>query len=138
MIRATNADVLIRRLERTPGNITLAVRVALSQAGQVVVAQARANAGWSSRIPAAMSARASVSASGSRVVIRVDRARAPHARPFEGLSGRTFRHPLFGDRAHWYPQSSRPFLRRAREQKGSEVEAIIAEAISKAVAAGGA
>lgn len=83
------------------------IRPALKKAAEPMVAAARANASWSSRIPRAI--RVAVIKRG--VEIRVSAKRAPHARPYEGISGNgQFRHPVFGNRDRWVPQKTRPFL----------------------------
>lgn len=82
-----------------------------------VVPTAKANASWSSRIPGNI--RPMVQA--RRLGVRVASKRTPHARPFEGISKGargargTFRHPLFGNRNHWFEQPTRPFLAPAME-----------------------
>lgn len=83
------------------------VRPALKKAAEPMVAQAKANASWSTRIPRAI--RLAVIKRG--VEIRVSAKRAPHARPYEGISGNAqFRHPVHGRRDRWVSQATRPFL----------------------------
>lgn len=59
------------------------VRTAVSEAGAAVLGQARSNASWSSRIPAATKLTTSYSAKRAGITIRTSKTRAPHARPFE-------------------------------------------------------
>src|SRR3982751_4369573 len=56
--------------------------------GQPVLARARANAGWSTRIPAAMSVKGVANQSSVRlgIELRVSAAAAPHARAYEGIT----------------------------------------------------
>jgi hypothetical protein len=77
-----------------------------------IVSDAKSSASWSSRIPGALA----VSVTTSRVGVKVNRKKAPHARAFEGV-GRSgfgtkssFRHPVFGNRNVWVSQPTRPFL----------------------------
>lgn len=77
---------------------------------------AKQNAGWSSRIPGAIGK----TVTGSKVGLRVSSGKAPHARPFEGLAGATFRHPVFGNRSAWVSQQARPFLLPALEAHRDE------------------
>lgn len=76
-----------------------------------IIPTAQSNAGWSSRIPGAIKPKVTQRWVGARV----DRKRAPHGRPYEGLqtgmrSRGVFRHPVFGNRKVWVSQKTRPFL----------------------------
>lgn len=94
-----------------------------------MVAQARANASWSSRIPGAI--RVAVLKRG--VDIRVNRRRAPHARPYEAIGGNaTFRHPVHGHRDRWVSQATRPFLDPAVEQHRGKVRKALIDLVDKA------
>lgn len=95
-----------------------------------VVPTARSNASWSSRIPGAIKPQALSKGIG----VRVARKRAPHARPFEGLQGRTgyFRHPVFGNREVWVSQPTRPFLEPAVRDNQQEAADAASEAVEKA------
>ena len=88
------------------------LRVAMLRAGKEAHQDARNRASWSSRIPAAITMGARTGGKSVGVFLRVDAARAPHGRPFEGITDRrpTFRHPVFGDRDVWVAQATRPFL----------------------------
>lgn len=107
-------QLLIRDLGAIPPAVQRTLRPVVLEAGRPVLAQMRANASWSSRIPAATTMRASSKAAG--VEFRVSAAQAPHARPYEGLSGDPFRAPLWGDREWWYDHAARPFFYQAAEQ----------------------
>jgi hypothetical protein len=105
----------------------------LRRAGTRVQASARRNASWSSRIPDAIRIRTSSRGPRAGVFLRVDDGKAPHARPFEGISaGRTgrrfFRHPVFG-RDEWVSTPTRPFLLPAvnehRESTLADIETAI-------------
>jgi len=128
---------LARSFGRVPAETRARMVPKLMQGGQLIQQRAQEHASWSSRIPGAISVKASISASGG-VVVAVDTTAAPHARPYEGRSsggrGGFFRHPLFGDREHWYDQATRPFLRPARDESVDEVMGLIREAIQEATA----
>ena len=100
-------DTTLRRL----------IRPALKRAAQPMLADAKRRAAWSTRIPGAIRISTSLSGPRAGVSIRVDSKKAPHARPFEGITDRrdSFRHPVFGDREVWVTQKDRPFLAPAAE-----------------------
>lgn len=120
-------QILIRDLGAIPPAVHRVLRPVVLEAGQPILAQMRANAGWSSRIPGATSMRSSGSSPG--VEFRVSAAQAPHARPYEGLSGSPFRAPLWGDREHWYDHDARPFFYRAAEQGADALVERIGDAV---------
>lgn len=103
---------------------------------QPLLAAARANASWSTRIPGAISVRSVASASSVRigVQLRSSAKKAPHARPYEGLGqGGVFRHPVFGRRdAKWVEQKTRPFLYPAVREKGDDAGRALLDAYEDA------
>jgi hypothetical protein len=102
---------------------------ALKQVAQPIVAQARANASWSTRIPGAIRAR--VLKRGVDII--VSRKKAPHARPYEGVTGADkFRHPVMGNRDRWVSQDTRPFLGPAVMQHRHKVREALAQVIQDA------
>lgn len=109
---AVEARLIAQRLARVPNELRKSMRPALRKAAQPIVAQAKANASWSTRIPGSIRLATSFSASNPGVIIRASARIAPHARPYEGASGRgqSFRHPVFGNREKWVSQPKRPFL----------------------------
>lgn len=123
-------QLLIRDLGAIPPAVNRTLRPAVLEAGRPVLMRMRANASWSTRIPGAISMRASGASAG--VQFRVSAARAPHARPYEGLSGSPFRAPLFGDREHWYPHAARPFFYRAVEAEADQVANRLGDAVMAA------
>jgi hypothetical protein len=105
------------------------VRPALVEAAQPMVSEAKANASWSSRIPGAIRAR--VLKNGVDIV--VNRKKAPHARPYEGITGNdTFRHPVHGRRDRWVEQKTRPYLEPAVEQHRGKVRVGLERVVSDA------
>ena len=101
---------LITALQRIPEELQKELRPAIRRAAGPIIQEAGVRASWSSRIPHAMSIRTSF---GRRpgVEIRVSSAKAPHARPYEGIDGgKWFRHPVFDRDQPWVEQATRPFL----------------------------
>lgn len=87
------------------------VRVAMGPAKQAVQQEA---ATFSTRIPRAVTARASYARSGAVARITVNANKAPHARPINNndREGR-FRHPVFdSERRVWAYQTAHPFIRK--------------------------
>lgn len=89
---------------------------------------AKQNASWSTRIPGAIAK----TVSGRKIGLRVRSAKAPHARPYEGMSGATFRHPVFGNRSAWVPQQARPFLKPAVDANRDEFMEAAGKAVDEA------
>jgi hypothetical protein len=95
-----------------------AIRPKLREAGQAIADDAKANASWSTRIPATIRVMVSFRDSREGVTISAGGPSAPHARPYEDVTGKgKFRHPVFPDSANltrkawsWVDQASRPFL----------------------------
>jgi hypothetical protein len=101
---------------------------------QHVVPDAKANAGWSTRIPAAIKPQVTTKQVGVRVAAR----QAPHGRPFEGLRGNSsFRHPVFGNRNVWVAQSTRPFLAPAVDKNQEKASQAALRAVDTAGRAAG-
>ena len=79
---------------------------------QNIMSDAKANASWSSRIPGSLS----ISVTASRVGVKANRRKAPHARAMEGVrragfgTVREFRHPVYGNQNIWVSQPTKPFL----------------------------
>lgn len=87
-----------------------ALRRRMKELSGPLLADARARASWSTRIPGALSVRPIVRDDRIGVQLRASAAKAPHARPYEGMvQPDAFRHPLFGDRDSWWTQKTRPF-----------------------------
>ena len=142
VVGRTNVAKLADLLNRTPDNLRKEVRRTLLEAANPLLANARARASWSRRIPGALYLRTSFGGKNAGVRIGVNRTRAPHARPYEGLVARGrdargggFRHPVFarssdGRRARaWVTSPYRPFLAPAvdanREQITSRLFAAV-------------
>lgn len=121
---------LIREHGKFPADLRKGLRPVMREAAQPILADARRRSGWSTRIPRAMRLATSFTRRQAGVSIVVDRNKAPHARPHEGIRGnRTFRRPVYGNRDVWVEQSTRPFLVPAADMHGRRV----VEAVNKAV-----
>lgn len=109
---------LVEDLGKIPPELRRQIRPALRRVAEPVLAEARANASWSSRIPGAMKISPSFSKRRPGISIVVSARRAPHARANEDLDadGRVT-HPVFGNRRNWVVQKARPFLFRAVRSK---------------------
>lgn len=92
----------------------------LRAAAEEIADGARALAGWSKQIPG----RITVTVAGNTAVISCD---APPAYPAETRA----RHPLFGDRAHWYPPPGEPFLGPAADARAGAAMARYARKIDR-------
>lgn len=123
------------------GKLTPAMRSELRRgmlaAGKHAHQDARRRASWSSRIPGAVQIGASTGKATIGVYLRVNAARAPHARAYEGLTDRRafFRHPVFGDPDTWVSQATRPFLAPAVQAARPAVIAAAKDAVKGAARA---
>lgn len=112
-----------RELRGMSKEVRKETRPAIRKAAEPMVAAAKSNASWSSRIPGAIK----LSNTRRGVTIRVNKAKAPHARPYEGITGGgQFRHPVHGHRSRWVSQATRPFLDPAvKAHRGKVREALV-------------
>jgi hypothetical protein len=133
---------IIRDFGKIPLEFRQQVRPEIKRAADPIVAEAKRNAAWSTRIPDAIGVRARLAKKKQGVAIVVNQKKAPHARPYEGVGtkGNTFRHPVFGtgDRrgAHsqdtWAEQKKRPYIFPAVRKHRVTVTDAVADAIEKA------
>ena len=129
-----------RDLAALPKELRRRLAPKLAAAGERVRAEAASNAAWSSRIPPALSLKVSFSKGTPGVTIVADAAAAPHARAFEGMVQRTFRHPVFqvpGRDVVWVTQDTRPFLRPAVQSVGARFVDDVVAAVDEALDATG-
>jgi hypothetical protein len=126
-------DVFIEQLRAVPAEAKRDVRKAIVEATADIRTDMARRASWSSRIPAAIGMRVRFSA--ATVQIRVDSRRAPHARPYEGLSSRggSFRHPVYGHTDRWVSQSARPFFFPAIDGHRKAVRDAVERAVFKSL-----
>lgn len=115
LVDATQLVKLARKLEGAPPRLSRDVRGRFRAIGRIVGDAARDEAGWSSRIPDTVKVRVTANA----IVIEAGGPDAPHAALAE-LRG-TWRHPLFGDKEHWYSETKPKFLTPAYEKSQAEV-----------------
>lgn len=105
--------------------------------GQPLLATARRNAGWSSRIPAAISVKGIANQNTARIglQLRVSARDAPHARPYEGISqqgtDRYWRHPVFGHDV-WVSQQARPYAMPAVLERSDDARRAVLDAYEDA------
>jgi hypothetical protein len=93
----------------------------LAAAAGIIAATAREMAGsWSAKIPPSIR----VEVAGKTATISAD---APNARPAE----LRLRHPLFGDRKHWYGPPGAPFLVPAADAKAGAAMARYSKKIDR-------
>jgi HK97 gp10 family phage protein len=123
---------LIDDLGKIPKELKVELRPGLRKAGEIVRDEARRNAVWSKRIPAATRVSVGFTKRNPGVAVQVNKNRAPHARPFEhgGQEG-YFRHKTFGHNDRWVRQKARPFLAKAAEEKAPEAEKQVAQAVDR-------
>ena len=109
---------LARDMKRVAPLMYKEIHHGLKDIGGIVADEARKNAAYSEKIAKSIKVRArgftvSVVASG-RLAELEEMGR-------KGTPGR-WRHPLFGDRLHWYDQQSRPFLYPALKSKAELID----------------
>lgn len=119
-----------------------ALRKNLKAAAEPAAAQVRANAAWSSRIPAAVAVRVAFTSKRPGVAVLVNRRKAPHARPLEndGKPG-TFLAPVFGRRKGdayvTAARQARPFFFTDLAKTLPDVERAALDALDEAARAAG-
>lgn len=119
-------------MARAPRELRAELRPAMRAAGGAVRDAAASNASWSRRIPASLRVSVLFGARTAGVVVKARSSVAPHAKAYEGRTGATFRHPVFGDRDVWVTQSARPFLRPALASHRGDVVRAAEQAIQTA------
>jgi hypothetical protein len=120
------ANVIANDLRRLPQETRKKIRPKLRRIGDRVAATAKANASWSSRIPATVRVVTSFRFEREGVDVKLGGRGAPHARAYEGLTRNPFRHPVHGDPRKtrkewaWVYQAARPMLQPAARQHEAE------------------
>jgi len=112
-VTVTSKDLhkLYTDLKAAPGTMQVELRKGMKTAANPMVQRVKSAAGFSSRIPGAVSAKVSFAAKSAGVTVQVDARKAPEARPLEhGGKGGTFRHPVFGNKDNWVDQKAQPFF----------------------------
>lgn len=119
-----------RDLARVDLALKAEMRKEMKAAGEIVATEARARAGFSTRIPGSIK----VGVAGNKIRVYAQAKKAPEAKPLEnGGQDGTFRHPVFGDRQNWVSQPARPFLRPALEANGAAAVAAAKRAVETAL-----
>jgi hypothetical protein len=107
-----------------------ALSLRLRGAGRLVADEAKKNASYSSEIQAAIKVRLQ----GLQVTVGVPYTPIHLMEEYK----KAWRHPLFGDKNHWYGQIGHPYLQPALQSKGEEaaleIEAGVNEALDTAMA----
>src|SRR4051794_36393429 len=112
---------LLRDLKKLAPEVDKELRTGLRALGTTVATSAKQNAGRSKRIPSAIG----VSVTNKGAAVKVNRRKAPHGSLYErGSKGNrgAIRHPLFGNREHWYATPTRPFIKPAIDSHRDEIE----------------
>ena len=118
-VQVTGLTDLSRSLKAAADGSSKRLRTGLKSAGQIVQRQAQKNSRWSRKIPNKIK----VSVTNTAIAVYV---KDPEAVIFE-VGGR---HPLFGDRRHWYTQEPRPYLQLAATQTVDDVASAVLEAVA--------
>lgn len=114
------------------------LRVGFRAAGGLAARRAQVNASWSRRIPGSIIVRPLTGVRSAGVFLRVNSARAPHARAYEGLgrrANRFFRHPVFGSDV-WVDEATRPFIVPAVDDTRGDANAAAVAAVNAAARVG--
>lgn len=113
-------------LADAPQAVRSSLRRTVGQAGQLVAEDAKPRT--SARVAATITVTTSGTGGGSQkitAVITAGNSETPEAALLEGDgTPGTWRHPLFGNRDHWYEEARKPFLhpaRDAQQQNGSDL-----------------
>jgi hypothetical protein len=102
--------------------------------GDLVAADAKTKANFSSRIPGTIKARRR----GRSVSVVAGGSNAPHAPAFEhGGQGGSFRHPVYGNFDAWVEQPAHPYLHPAAEENLSKGLVIILHEVDSAIVRSG-
>jgi hypothetical protein len=140
-VRFDPAEVraLVRDLKELEGGKKLQadLRKNLKAAAEPIKQQVKANASWSTRIPAAVAIGTAFTTKRTGIFLRVNAKKAPHARPLEndGRAG-TFRHPTWGTEP-WVSQPARPFFFNETASHMPEVEEAAGEAVEETARSAG-
>lgn len=134
------------------------VRAAVNEVGKDALERAKSYSRWSTgrtstppkktrnpqavgnahqSIPSSLSLKTSFAQRSASVTMKTDAKKAPHAYLYERGSknggGKGIRHPLFGDKDHWYTNRTRPYFYKAVWQHTDEIKKRMNEAIIAAV-----
>jgi hypothetical protein len=129
-VDARELQKLYADLKGVEGNLRVELRRGIVSAAKPVVAAAKNDAGFSSKIPATVKTKVSFSAKNPSVAIVAGGKGAPDAAPFNNRGKRgTFRHPVFGHTDRWVTQAARPFMQNNLDSHAPDVERAILDVI---------
>jgi hypothetical protein len=119
-------------LRKASPGLAKELRAGLRHGAEIVRDDAIARAA-SADVPKSISPSIRVRTAGVRASVIAGNEKAPAA-AFEnkGFPGQ-FRHPLFGNRAYWYPQRAHPFLRPSAEANAARVADEITERVGEVI-----
>ena len=120
---------LSRDLIKVAPTVWAECRLALRAAGEVVASDARGRAGFSPPSQASIRIRTGR----GNVKVQAGGDAAPEAAALENRGKGHPRHPLFGDRNHWYTNNTPAFLAPAFDAHREEVLAMMEDAVTHAV-----
>lgn len=128
-VKIEGLSKVMRSLKRLAPEIHKDLRVRFRDVAKEVAQTAKSNASWSKRIPGAIG----VTVSNKGVGVRVSKKKAPHGPLYErgnkGSRSSSLRHPLFGNKAFWFSEPIRPFLRPAVEDHRDDATQKLLDAI---------
>jgi len=138
--RLDPADQIAADMRALPEAARKPLRARLLAGGESLVADAKARASWSTRIPNTVRMEVSFRADREGVRIIAGGRNAPHARAYEGITtGKTYRHPVHADSAHftrekwtWVEAPTRPFLLPAAEAIEGPLTVGVQQALTEA------
>jgi hypothetical protein len=145
-IRIDSSDLykLTKQLENVDKKLATAMKREMRQVAEPIRSRVAAEASWSKRIPKATKVSTRFTAKTQQVIITVNRAQAPHARPLEndGKEG-FFTHPIpvkaastrrgrlkQAVKSHTVKQRSRPFFAKGISSQDHRIDAAI-EAVAR-------
>lgn len=129
-------QALYADLRKAGSGLTVELRRGVTNAVKPLVAAVKAEAGFSSRIPATVQAKTSFAARKTSVSIVAGGPKAPGAAPVNNKGrGGTFKHPVFG-RDAWVPQAAHPLftapIRAGQPQADRAMLAVLDDVARKA------
>lgn len=143
MARRAKKSQRVKRLTKSSRNVSSFTRRAagsfgseasginqkyLLAAAEVIAEQARRNASFSTRIPAATGV--ATGDNPDEAIVITDGAAAPNALPFE--TGE--RHMLWGDSEYWYPQPKKPYMAKAAKTASGQALEVYAAQVDELAA----
>lgn len=130
-INVAQLQKLGRNLGKIRPEIAKEFNASLKEAGELVAADARIRAQFSSRIPGTIK----VKRGGVNVRIVAGGEGKPHrgeSKAFENKGkGGSFRHPVWGHRDRWVTQTAHPFLRPAGLENAEKAAELILHAVDR-------